>query len=287
VSPAPRPDPARRPYLGYRAGDADTPFGHFYRPTMAPLPAQVVEANSLGAQAPELLGDIETAPELLDDGYQRVENGLTVAADGSIRVAVLTRMPGVAAEMWDWWFGWHGCDARRYKLWHPRAHLYAEWDDGADRGRRGRDRYVGRTSFVDEYIGATLAKAAIRFVPPSELRIDEAELAPGKKRTMVCARIGSSQFPVDIGWLVHDVRATEDGSEMRSRFWLGGRHFRPRSGAAAIGGLASRLGGLVFRQGTPAAQALLVHCSQEMSHLASFLADLHGELSGSETDQDA
>jgi hypothetical protein len=200
---------------------------------------------------------------------------------------VLTKMPGVTAEMWDWWFGWHGCDARRYKLWHPRAHLHAEWADGADAGRRGRERYVGRTSFVDEYLGSRLARAAIRFVAPSELGIDEASLAPGKHRTMVCARLGSSQFPVDVGWLLHDVRETDDGSEMRSRFWLGGSHIRARTGGPAVGAVTSRLGGLVFRQGETAAEALLVHCSQEMSHLASFLAELHAELSGSDEDEDA
>lgn len=286
MSPVAKPDPARRPYLGYHEGDEATPFGRFYRSEMAPLPPQVVEALALGAQAPALLGDLDSASDLCAGGYLPVENGYTIAPDGSSRVAVLTKMPGVSAEMWDWWFGWHGCDARRYKLWHPRAHLYAEWNDGPDLGRRGRERYVGRTSFVDEYIGATLAKAAIRFVPPPVLGIDEDELAPAKSRTMICARIGSSQFPVDAGWLLHDVRATEDGSEMRSRFWLGGRHIALRAGAPGLGAVTTRLGGRVFRQGPTAAEALLVHCSQEMSHLASFLAELHAELSGPDADVD-
>lgn len=282
-----RPDPTRRPYLGYRGDDADTSFGRWFRPEMAPLPGDVVDALALGPQAPELLGPLESAPQLLEEGYLPLESGYALGEDGTTRVAVLTRMPGVTAEMWDWWFGWHGCDPRRYKLWHPRAHLFAQWADGPDEGRRGRERYVGRTSFVDEYLGSTLAKAAIQFVEPATLGIDERALAPGTGRTMICARVGSSQFPMDVGYLLHDVRPTPDGCEMRSRFWIGGPYVRPRRPAAgALGPVTSRLGGLFLRQGVTSAHALLAHCSQEMSHLATFLAELHGAMSPADADRD-
>jgi hypothetical protein len=281
-----RPDTGRRPYLGYRDADGETPFGKYFDDRMAPLAPHVTEALAIGPQSPELLGDVSSAPSLLEEGHQQIETGYVLSADGGVRVAVRTPMPGVTAEMWDWWFGWHGSDSRRYKLWHPRAHLYAEWADGPDEGRRGRERYVGRTSFVDEYLGSTLAKAAIQFVPPSRLQIDETVIPAGGGRTMICARLGSSQFPVDVGYLLHDVRALEGGSEMRSRFWLGGRHVRPRAGASALGTATSRLGGVLFRQGAPAAAALLVHCAQEMAHLASFLAPLHDELGRGEAGGD-
>ncbi len=294
----PRPDPARHTYLGYRGQDSDTPFGRYFRAEMAPLAGHVLEALSLGPQAPPLLGDLNSVPELHAGGYLSVESGYVVAPDGSIRVAVLTPMPGVSAEMWDWWFGWHGSDTRRYKLWHPRAHLHAEWGDGPDRGRRGRERYVGRTSFVDEYLGSTLAKAAIQFIPPALLGADEATLVPGSGHTMICARLGSSQFPVDIGYLVHHVRPTSDGCEMRSRFFLGGRHVGRRPGVAASGAAGAgsavldsavkRLGSLFLRRNAAtAAASLLVHCAQEMAHLASFLAELHEEFSPAGADQDA
>jgi hypothetical protein len=62
--------------------------------------------------------------------------------------------------MVDWWFGWHGEEPQRYKLWHPRAHLHACWTEPGT-------GYVGRTSVVDEYIGTSLRRASIRFVPAS------------------------------------------------------------------------------------------------------------------------
>ena len=36
-------------------------------------------------------------------------------------------MPRVHPEMWDWWFAWHSVESDRYRLWHPEAHLHAEF----------------------------------------------------------------------------------------------------------------------------------------------------------------
>jgi hypothetical protein len=268
------PDRSRRPYLGYRDADRNTPFAQWFNPQMAPLSAHVVDALNKGPQPAPLLSALDAANDLLaGDGL--TETGYAIDRDGSMRVSVHTAMPGVAPEMWDWWFGWHGSDPRRYKLWHPRAHLYAEWNDGDDSGRRGRDRYVGRTSFVDEYLGSTLARAAIQFVRPSAMGFDEAKLADPTEQTAVCARLGSSDQPVDIGWLVHHVRAVDGGSEMRSRFWLGGRHIAPRRDLPGVGRVVQAIGQRVLAPSAQSASELLIHCAQEMAHLAAFLPDLH------------
>jgi hypothetical protein len=94
-------------------------------------------------------------------------------------------MPGVTPAMWAWWFGWHGSDARRYKLWHPRAHASAQWSDGG-----GDGRYVGRTSVVREYLGSAYTKAAIQFVEPPVLGLE-----PNGGEVAVCARLGSADLP--------------------------------------------------------------------------------------------
>lgn len=258
-------------YLGYRDDDADTPFGKFYNPDMAPLPRHVVAALEHGPQASPVLLALDDAPLLDKDGYHQTENGYGVLADGSIQVSVRTDMPEVTPEMWGWWFGWHGDDSRRYKLWHPRAHVSAAWQDGDGRKRQDAARYVGRTSMVTEYIGSALLNAAIQFVAPATVGLPaaDAEVVP------ICARLGAGDVPVDVGWLIHQVRATETGSEMRSRFWLGGPHIAVRVGP----GLASRVVRPVASHilgATPDyARNLLVHCAQEMNHLAGFLPALH------------
>ena len=137
-------------YLGFRDRDADAPFATFYQPDMAPLPRHVATALEHGPQAGPTLLAFDDAPTLDNEGYQQTENGYGVLADGSVQVSVRTDMPGITPTMWEWWFGWHGCDSRRYKLWHPRAHISAAWQDRDDTGREHPARYVGRTSLIAE-----------------------------------------------------------------------------------------------------------------------------------------
>lgn len=103
-------------YLGYRNDDADTPFGKFFKPEMAPLPQHVVVALQHGPQAGMALLAFDDAASIVDEGYQQTENGYGILGDGSMQVSVRTDMPGVTPAMWAWWFGWHGSDTRRYKL---------------------------------------------------------------------------------------------------------------------------------------------------------------------------
>lgn len=247
-------------YLGYRSNDFDTPFAEFFDPEMAALPKHVITALDHGPQAGPTLPSFDDIATMTDDGYQQTENGYGTVRDGGIQVSVRTDMPGVTPAMWAWWFGWHGSDSRRYKLWHPRAHVSARWADGG-----GDGGYVGRTSLVQEYLGSAFSRPAIRFVEPSVLGIAVAEDA-----VAICARLGSGDVPVDVGWLVHHVRPTRDGAEMRSRFWMGGRHVAVRHG--------NRLTDIALRpiaaRQLPDPRDLMVHCAQEMNHLAGFLPAL-------------
>lgn len=250
-------------YLGYRPADEATPFADFYNPEMASLPTHVVHALEHGPQAEPLLPAFGDVVALLGDGCQPTENGFGRLRRGGFQVSVRTDMPGVAPEMWSWWFGWHGCDARRYKLWHPRAHVAARWRDGGS-----GPGYIGRTSLVEEYLGSQFTRAAISFVPPASIGLDEGRL---NGAVAICARVGSGDLPVDVGWLVHHVRPTAWGSEMRSRFWMGGRHVALRGRTS----VANRVLAPVAERQLPDPRDLLVHCAQEMNHLAGFLPGLY------------
>ncbi|MBY0441536.1 MAG: hypothetical protein K2Q25_05280 [Mycobacteriaceae bacterium] len=259
-------------YLGYRGTDANTAFAKYFQPQMAPLPSHVVEALQHGPQAGPTLLAFHDAACLADQGDQQTENGYGVLANRSIGVAVLTDMPGVTVPMWSWWFGWHGSDSRRYKLWHPRAHLFAQWHDGDDAGRRGAARYVGRTSLINEYIGSTLHRAAIQFVPPSTLGLPDDGDA-----LSVCARLGSSDVPLDVGWFVHQIRPTAEGAQMRSRFWLGGPYVQIRKHFGVASPVLRPIVSRAMDTSVTVARDLMVHCAQEMNHLAGFLPQLYAE----------
>lgn len=258
--------------LGLRGAERDRPFARFFQAEMAPLPEHVREALAVGAVAAELLPSFEHAGELLDAGDWPIETGFAIPGDGSARVFVLTDMPGVTPDMWDWWFAWHGNDAARYKLWHPRAHISAAWADGGGE----TSEYVGRVSHVVEHIGAMRLKGAIAFVPPSEAGLDENKLRDRARATAICARVGITNSPLQTGWLIHHVRATPMGSQMRSRFWLGGENAKVK-GVGAFGAPLGRALGAIVRLNAGLAADLLVHCAQEMNHLARFLPELHAE----------
>ncbi|OBF21108.1 hypothetical protein A5725_14095 [Mycobacterium kubicae] len=258
-------------YLGYRAEDANTGFGKFFNPEMASLPTHVVDALHHGPQAGEALLAFADAATVADEGYQQTENGYGILEDGSMQVSVRTDMPEVTPAMWSWWFGWHGSDTRRYKLWHPRAHLSAQWKDGDDGERRGAQRYIGRWSMISEYIGSTKLRAAIQFVPPSTMCLP----ADRDDAVSICARLGSGDAPVDAGWFVHHVRSTPNGSEMRSRFWMGGPHIAVRNAPDVASKAVRPIAAKVLGVSETTARNLLVHCAQEMNHLAGFLPRLH------------
>ncbi len=144
--------------------------------------------------------------------------------------------------------------------------MSARW---ADCGSEAR--YLNRTSLIEEYLGSLFTKAAIAFVEPAVLGLDPGRIGAD---VAVCARLGSGELPVDVGWFIHHIRAVDGGAEMRSRFWIGGRHVAVRKGNrltdAAIRPVADRQ--------LPAARDLMVHCAQEMNHLAGFQPALYGAL---------
>ncbi len=235
----------------------------FLSEAIAPVSAPVAAAVATGPVDAAEITALEDAASLVDGAG--LQNGFGFEADGAVRVAVQTDMPGVTPAMWDWWFGWHGSSSERYKLWHPKAHVSARWADGSD-----APGYVGRTSLITEYLGARKVNGAIQFRPQEELGF-------GADETAICARVGSGDAPVDVGWLVHYVGATPDGAVMRSRFWLGGHYVAPRTTNPLLRRTLPPIGRRLARPTTGSATDLLVHCAEEMSHLAAFLPALHAE----------
>lgn len=259
-------------HLGYSPEDlSSSPYAAFFNPDVKPVQDQVAEALMIGGQAQELFPTVSEAGRMADPGYWPVETGYTVAPDTAIRVFCLTHMPRVEPKMWDWWFGWHGCEALRYKLWHPKAHIEAKWADG-----RSDETYVGRTSLITEYLGSQCVQGGISFVPPSEMGLDEDRLSANGE-VAICARIGIPGTPLKGGWLLHQLRPVESGCEMRSRMWLGGEN-------AALGENPGLLAKGLVRAMRPIAKGmlpdpveLLAHNAQEMAHLAGFLPELYAE----------
>jgi hypothetical protein len=254
-------------------------YERFFRWEMDPLPEHVREALAAGGTSANSLLARTEVDRLLEPGYLSMETGHARSSDGMIRVAVLTEFPGATGEMIDWWFGWHGVETARYKLWHPQAHLFSQtrYQRASEVGLSDRAKYIGNTSYVDEYVGPLIHRLAIRFVEPREFGFSEDLFEQAGVSTAICAHVGFSNVPVDTGHLVHLIRETTNGCEMRSRFWLGDIHLRPLPGQSPLDHVLS----LPFLRRRLAPDQLgahlLVHCAEEMNHLAGFLPELFAQ----------
>jgi hypothetical protein len=250
-----------------------------FRPSAAlQIGESIVAAARAGVQPASRALRLREAVALLEPGYLQLENGYARLDDGMLYVAVLTPMPEVTGEMIDWWFAWHGEDSARYQLWHPRDHISVRWRQpfswaGGEREQWQR-QYRGNVSEVDEYVGSQLLRLSIAFAEPSEY-LDVARFEASGTETAICGRTWSRKENVAAGHLVHQIRRTSDGVEMRSRFWLA--DFDPRQ-VPVIGSLLRPLLNTKPMRRTlvpnGVGRDLLVHCAEEMTHLAQFLPTL-------------
>lgn len=248
-----------------------------FRPSAAlSLGQPAVAAARAGLRPPHVGLALRDASALLDPGYLEMENGYCRLPDGILHVAVHTPMPGVSGEMIDWWFAWHGEDSARYQLWHPRDHVSARWRRpftwaGGDR-MQWQQLYRGNVSEVVEYVGSTRMRLAIEFADPADY-LDTARFDAGATETVVCGRTHSRAQRAAAGHLLHQVRRIEGGVEMRSRFWLG--DIDPHDAPVRL--LRPLLNARFARRRLMPEQLgrdLLVHCAEEMTHLAELLPEL-------------
>lgn len=205
--------------------------------------------------------ELQDADRLLDAGHLPLESGWLRLPGGQLHVAGWTTMPGCTGRMVEWWFGYIET-TEQYGWWHPRDHVWCEWE-----GERGTGRYIGGTHRVHERIGGELQKLRIHFRDPGDY-LDTSRFEEAGISAAICGRVGLLDAPVWTGHLIHLCRDTDYGCEMRSRFWLG--DLDPPDLAsdreARLALLPDRLG-----------EGLQVHCHEEMTYLAGFLPGLYAK----------
>ncbi|MDI6024638.1 hypothetical protein QBK99_00155 [Corticibacterium sp. UT-5YL-CI-8] len=214
---------------------------------------------------------LENANDLFQPGYLKIESGVVDHDDGFKTVCALTRMPRCRAKMVAWWFGWLG-GTDQYKIWHPRDHLFSDWEN------RQPGSYIGASHLVHEYLGGNdgpVYKLRINFRDPEEF------FEPTRYRDFdgvaVCARIGSLEEPLNLGRMTHFVRNTDYGCEMRSRFFLGHIESRKPAGTLSAEIIATLRQDVVTDE---LARRLHKHATEEMGYLAEFLPVLYRQVTG-------
>ncbi|WP_270729207.1 DAPG hydrolase family protein [Shimia sp. Alg240-R146] len=201
-------------------------------------------------------------------GYSDFETGVKRHPNGIIEVGALTRMPGVSAEMVHWWFADYLQTTDHYKLWHPKAHVWMDWEN------KKPGEIIGASHLVHEYIGPELHKARIQFVPVEDILGHPLE---NDDDVAICARAGMLEEPLNAVRMCHIVRNTEFGAEMRSRFWVG--FVAQRDGNDEVPSLQGLLGNTMIARRLLVSHQdgvdLMQHAIEEMGYLADFLPELY------------
>lgn len=209
------------------------------------------------------------AEEVLALDYSDYETGVKRLPNGVYEVRALTPMPDVTPEMVLWWFADYMQTSEHYIRWHPKAHLWMDWEN------KRPSEIVGASHLVHEYIGPDLQKLRIQFVDPQEILGSNVSIPDGM--VVLCARAGLLEYPIYAANLCHVIRETEYGTEMRSRFWMG--KVGKRKDNERVGSIIGLLGNtyLARKVGIPKkdAESLMIHCIEEMRTLSGFLPKLY------------
>ncbi|KAK2054637.1 PhlG protein [Colletotrichum caudatum] len=225
---------------------------------------------------------IKDCRRLLEPGYHRHENGWRALPDGSAYVTSRTRFPGSTGDMIRWWFWWHSVEPERYALWFPYDHLSVH-SNYADRLHRNdlshTQKWLGSTHRVTEFVGAAKMTIQIRFVDPAQYGLPWPELKEAGYDAAVCAELWDGLVTnLKIGDFLHLWRKTDDGLELRSRYWLGaGVHYKLFGMKVGIDYLAGALGIKHRMAGEKIAYEHFIHDQTEFTNLASFLPDLYAD----------
>jgi hypothetical protein len=186
----------------------------------------------------------------------------------SYLVAVRTPMPKVKADMVRWWFSDFLQSTEHYSWWHPKDHVWMDWEN------KKPGENIGSSHLVHEYIGGELSKLRIQFVNSAEFFGYEVN---DENTFVICARVGLLEENINIAKMCHVVINTIDGAEMRTRFWLG--HIAKREGNKTISSIQGFIGNTalarLFVLDKQIAEDLKRHAKEEMKYLADLLPTLY------------
>lgn len=247
---------------------------YLVRPLTPPDPA-VLAAIGTGPIDPAEAVALAGIDRLLDPTPLPVETGWCFLPGGVGYVAVRTPMPGVSAEMVEWWFDWHPRDPDRYRLWHPPAHTGNSLEPPVAPGAKP---HWGAVHHPVEDVGTGTVRARIAFQPPSAIGFSTDALDDPAVATIVCGFVGDDTRRLRHSAMAHVFLAEDDGVVLRSHFWLGAavRPYLPAPLAAPLGLALNNP--LVRRASLPRElpRALATHCAEEYANLTTLLPELHG-----------
>jgi hypothetical protein len=242
---------------------------------LTPPDEEALAGAGAGPREPRTALALSQLDRLLDPRPLQVETGWWLLPDGTAQVAARTPMPGVSAEMVDWWFDWHPREAIRYRIWHPRAHMANSAELPALRGAKA---HWGAVHHPVEDVGVGVVHARIAFLAPSAIGFSGDALEDPRVATIVCGYVGDDRRRVRHTTMCHVFLREGDGVLLRSHFWLGSamRPYAPAPLAALGERLLNRPSVRARAMPGRLPRALARHCAEEYANLGSLLGELYG-----------
>lgn len=213
------------------------PYSKYYRLGLSvPDPDLMEQLRPDKPLDPEQALMPENLNDLLDPGYLEGETGWCVLPNGAGYVAVNNKMPGVTADMVNWWMWWHSLESLRYKIWWPKAHLgisvpdpkQRAWVADPDPEIPHTARWQGITHNPLEDVGMGPESIFIYFITAEQFGFDMSRFVAPNVATAVCANGAAGPLedtspfhPKAPAMMCHFIREIPGGIEYRTRFWMG------------------------------------------------------------------
>ncbi|KAL1872656.1 hypothetical protein Daus18300_004202 [Diaporthe australafricana] len=283
---------------------AGKPYAHYFHDSPLYIRREALDAIPRPISNPEKnVLPLSQIRKLLEPGDHACENGWYVYPDGTGYVTSKTQFPGCTGEMVDWWFWWHSVEGERYALWYPYNHCDAKstyarrttstFTPAAKRSSATgktvpileredvshRHKWLGSTHTVSEFIGPHHMTLRIEFKEPSYFGLGTWEdLRVAGYEAAVCGLLWDKKLPLKVGDMIHLWRKTEDGLELRSRYYLAHEVYVDILGLKVfVDWIGSLLGIKKAAAGEKVAYEQLLHDQTEFTNLASFLPEIFRE----------
>lgn len=178
---------------------------------------KLIDKINEGPIDPKYALNIDNINDLLTPGYLPEEVGYCIMPNGTGFVSSIMHMRHVTPSMFDWWFAWYGLHPLRYKIWDTENHYNIETtkrEQLLNPDLSLKEKLWGTTHTVTEDRGFGAEKIQINFMSPGQLGFHINRF----KEPNVSSVIGGN---TNLDVMCHFIRKSEDGIEVRSRFWIG------------------------------------------------------------------
>ena len=251
----------------------DKPYAKYLEtPVDALTPQQIQMVMTSKGKVEDAL-EFSDRADLMNKDPKPAAFGYYPLAGGGLLVAGNVFMPGVTADMINWWGPWHSLEPIRYQIWQPEDHFSVEVDEAGkqralDPEIPNAEKLWGATHVAIESLGGPPDKITMHFANPAEVGFDTSLIGTEKCAAFLCGNAMLGDMMAVPVFMAENYVEKDGGLEVRARFWVGYQVMNGQDMFLLPPGMEVP---------EPVAQGLLMHNIREFQHLAKVLPQLYAE----------